>query len=147
LRTYTLEKDGDPVERKYWNLFLRAEFPSYETVWADFVVPVTGRPDHGGFKSDEVLAEIGLGPGDMCNAQLHYTTFTHLARVFDLKEAGFVEADSFIEALVRLAAATDAADELLQRATNPGLYPAWQEGPAARNEWRKGHGYPPARDT
>jgi len=144
--TYTLERDGDPVERKYWDLFLRDEFPSYETVWANYVVRVTGRPDHGGFKSDQALAKIGLGPEEMCNAQLHYTTFTHLVRVFELKETvgWLMDANQFLEALVRLAAATDVADELLQRATNPGRYAPWNEkdGRKARGDWRSAHGRP-----
>lgn len=144
--TYTLERDGDPVEQKYWDRFLRDEFPSYETVWLNYVVPVTGRPDHSGFKSDEALAQIGLGPEDMCNAQLHYTTMTHLVRVFELKETvgWLMDADQFLEALARLAAATDVADELLQRATNPGIYDPWNEkaGRAARGDWRSAHGFP-----
>jgi hypothetical protein len=56
-----------PVELAYWSRFLRDEFPSYETVWAEYIVPITRRPDPG-FKSDKELAEIGLGPEDMCNA-------------------------------------------------------------------------------
>jgi hypothetical protein len=140
--TYTLERDGDPVEREYLDLFLRDQFPSYETVWAKYVVPVTGRPDHPGFKSDEALARIGLRPEDLWNAQLHYTTFTHLVRVFALRKAEFTNADQFLEAIVRLAAATDVADELLQRATNPGRYELWTGGRAARREWRKTHEYP-----
>jgi hypothetical protein len=142
--TYTLERDGNGVERKYWTLFARDEFPSYEAVWREYIVPLTMRPDHPNFESDEALAKMGRGPEDMGNAQLHYTTFTHLTRVFDLKEAGFSTADQFIEALVRLAAATDVADELLQRATNPSKYAPWSEkdGREARNDWRKAHGYP-----
>jgi hypothetical protein len=142
--TYTLERDGNGVERKYWTLFARDEFPSYEALWREYIVPLTMRPDHPNFESDEALAKMGRGPEDMGNAQLHCTTFTHLTRVFDLKEAGFSTADQFIEALVRLAAATDVADELLQRATNPSKYAPWSEkdGREARNDWRKAHGYP-----
>jgi hypothetical protein len=145
VKTYKLKSDGDPVERKYWDLFLRDQFPSYETVWAKSVVPVTGRPDHGGFKSDEALAKIGLGPEDMCNAQLHYTAFTHLVRAFVLKEdegGWLINPDQFLEAIVRLAAATDVADELLQRATNSGRYAPWADGRAARRHWREAHNYP-----
>jgi len=78
----------------------------------------------------------------MCNAQLHYTTFNHLARVFTLKGAGLNTPDEFVEAVVRLTAATDVADELLQRATNRGTYPPWSKGMAARKDWRDAHGWP-----
>jgi hypothetical protein len=77
--------------------------------------------------------------------------------VFDLREDGFAVRDTsvpdlqhaastagsaFTEALVRLAATTDVADELLQRVTNRGCYKPWAEGPAARQAWRAAHGKP-----
>jgi hypothetical protein len=145
--TYTLEKDGDPVEQTAWGLFVRDEWPSYETVWREYVVPITRRPDPG-FRSDEDLARFGLGPEDMGNAQLHYTTLTHLARAFSVKGAGLHTADQFTEALVRLSAATDTADELLQRATHRGEYPPFEESREPRSAWRKANGYrlQPLRD-
>jgi hypothetical protein len=75
MSVFTLERDGDPVERRYSSLFVRDEFPSYETVWQTSIVPVTGRPFHGGFHSDAELLKSGFTPEDICNAQLHYTTF------------------------------------------------------------------------
>ncbi len=80
-------------------------------------------------------------PEDMCNASCT-TRRSHLVRVFDLKEASFSEADQFVEAMVRLAAATDVADELLQRVATPGRYPAWAKGQEARGSWRDAHGHP-----
>jgi hypothetical protein len=145
--TYTIREHGDPVEQSYWELFLRDEFPAYEIVWAEYIVPITRRPDPG-FKSDTELARIGLGPEDMCNAQLHYTTFNHLARAFSVKGAGLHTPDQFTEALVRLSAATDTADELLQRVTHRGEYPPFEESPEPRRAWRKANGYrlQPLRD-
>jgi hypothetical protein len=142
--SYKLSEHGDAVEQEYLELFLRDEFPSYETFWADSIVPLTLRPESPAFKSDEGLAKIGRGPEDVCNAQLHYTTFTHLVRVFDLRQDGFSLADTFTEALVRLAAATDVADELIERVTNPGQYEPWDEasGRRARDAWRSDHGAP-----
>lgn len=140
--TYTLAEHGDSVEQQYWDRFLQDEFPSYETVWASYIVPLTGRPDFFGFKSDSELAKIGRGPEDMCNAQLHYTTFTHLVRAHQLKGEGFTIFDPFIEAVVRLAAATDVADELLERVTHRGKFTPWEEGPEARKAWREANSYP-----
>lgn len=78
----------------------------------------------------------------VCHAQLHYTTFTHLARAHALRRTELETPDLFIEALVRLAAATDVADELLERVTKPGTYAPWKEGPRAREAWRSANGWP-----
>lgn len=142
MTAFTVPEHGDDVERLNWDRFLRDEFPSYEIVWARYIVPLTGRPANVYFKTDVELAQFGRGPEDMCNAQLHYTTFTHLVRVFDFKSVGFTEADSFIEAVVRLAAATDVADELLERVTHRGKYRPWDESPEARRAWRQANAYP-----
>lgn len=139
---YTLEKHGDDYEQRYWAAFLRDEFPAYEVVWASYIVPLTGRPEHVYFKTDDELAEIGRGPSDVANAQLHYTTFTHLVRVFELRRTEFESTDLFIEAMVRLAAATDVADELFERVTKPACYEPWKESRAPRDAWRKANGYP-----
>src|SRR5262245_41750128 len=56
---------GDAIERACWPLFLRSDFPSYETFWQEKVVRVTTRPTGMGFKSDAELAKIGCGPEDM----------------------------------------------------------------------------------
>lgn len=55
--------------------------------------------------------------------------------------------DTFTEAFVRLAAALDVADELLERHSNPGLYRPWSEGDGkeARICWRRSSGDPLAR--
>jgi hypothetical protein len=110
-------------------------------------VPLTGRPKHVHFRSDDELAAIHRSPADLCNAQLHYTTLIHLGRAWDIRAAPLT-VESFTEAITRLSAATDVADELLQRATCPGKYDAWEESPTARQAWRRAHGYPlqPLRD-
>lgn len=142
--TYSLERHGDRTEQRYWAQFLRDQFPRYGEVWASYIVPLTGRPDDIRFKADAELAAIGRGPADICNAQLHYTTLMHLGRVWDLRRTEFRgdALDAFIEAIVRLAATTDVADELLQRATDPTKFDAWSESPHARQAWRKANNYP-----
>jgi len=58
--------------------------------------------------------------------------------------------DWFTEAFVRLAAASDVADELLKRRATPGKYLPWNEkdGERARRDWRKvqGDDLQPIRD-
>jgi hypothetical protein len=142
-RKYLLEQWGDPYEKEAWAAFIRDEFPAYELLWRAYVVPLTNRPTSIDFKSDEELAEEGGGHEDICNAQLHYTVLLHLLRVFNLRKGDLLrDQDVFTEAIVRLSAVTDVADELLQRATTRGTYPAWKEGPTARKQWRKENGYP-----
>lgn len=134
---HTLAKDGDTLEQKYHGRFLEAEFGGYAELWAAYIVPLTGRPDHIDFKTDAELREMGRGHADLCNAQLHYTVLVHLARVWDLRMGNqFPDLESFTEGIVRLSAATDVADELLQRATNPGDFidKAWDEGRGARQK-------------
>jgi hypothetical protein len=52
--------------------------------------------------------------------------------------------DRFTEAFVRLAAASDTADEVLERQGTPGTYKPWNEGQgmSARSAWRRKHGDP-----
>jgi hypothetical protein len=146
--TYELQRDGDRWEQRYWQSFLRDEFSAYEAVWAAYIVPLTGRPEHLHFKTDAELAVISRGHRDLCNAQLHYTTLIHLARAWELRQSQLPSVEAFTEAIVRLAAATDVADELLQRAVSPGTYSAWDESAKARRDWRKANDYPlqPIRD-
>jgi hypothetical protein len=140
---YSLEKDGDPYEKAAWLAFVREEFPAYQVFWRAYIVPLTKRPISIDFHTDEELAAIDRGPEDVCNAQLHYTVLLHLLRVFNLRSGDELrDQDSFMEAIVRLSAVTDVADELLQRATMPGQYGAWQEGRAARDKWREANGKP-----
>jgi len=41
---YTIQKNGDSIERESWKLFAKTSFPSYEKFWQSFVVPLTQRP-------------------------------------------------------------------------------------------------------
>jgi hypothetical protein len=139
---YNLAEHGDVFEKAAWRAFLRDEFPAYADVWAAYIVPLTRRPDDVHFKTDAELAEIGRGPADICHAQLHYTLFAHLVRGHALRTLPLETADMFIEAMVRLSAATDVADELLERVTHAGNYAPWKEGPLIREEWRKANQSP-----
>ena len=45
--TYTLARDGDPLEQYTWTAFLSRAWPSYQTYWQRCVVPLTKRPKPG----------------------------------------------------------------------------------------------------
>jgi hypothetical protein len=83
--TFTLIKDGDDLEKTCFPLFLRDEFPSYETFWQQKVVPLTNRPENIYFKSNQDLAAISKGQKDICIAQLNYSVLNHLYAVYRLK--------------------------------------------------------------
>ena len=83
--TYRLAIDGDYLERHYWGLFIKDQFPSYEKFWLDFVVPLTNRPYNIDFKTDAELTKIGKSALDLCIAQLNYSILRHLIRCFDIR--------------------------------------------------------------
>lgn len=138
---YSLLVDGDPVEVSAWSRFVEREFAAYEAFWLKHVVSLTNRPEDSHFKSDEELSRIGKGHDDICIAQLHYTVLVHLVRADSLtmNPYGPLSVEDFRDAMIRLAAATDVADELLERYTHPERhYAPWSEkqGEIARKAWR-----------
>jgi len=78
---------GDPVDREAWSTFLESDFPSYQTYWLRSVVPLTKRPEPGGFRPKSELEAMGKTDHDVCLAQLHYTILGHLQAAFDLRQA------------------------------------------------------------
>jgi len=142
--TYSLEKDGDGYEQKYYTRFLRDEFPSYETFWVKFVVPLTNRPTNIHTKTNSELASNGKSEHDICISQLHYTVLLHLVRVYEIRQVGNIDIDQLVEGMVRLVGAQDVAFELLERITNPRKYHPWGEsvGKKARFAWIKREGSP-----
>jgi hypothetical protein len=145
---FTLTQHGDREERAAWPLFLRYEFPEYAEFWRLFIVVLTGRVHDVraiGFRPQEELDAEGRPDWHVEVAQLHYTTLLHLARVFDLRQRRIRDRDSFLEAIVRLDAATDTAFELLGRCLiDAGASPAWNEdaGKKVRQKWQDEAGGP-----
>jgi len=135
---YNLKNNGDDTEKKYFDLFIKKEFPRYEEFWVKFIVPLTNRPIDIYFKSDSELDMSGKSANDVCMAQLHYTVLKHLVRVYDLMQINPLMPDQFLEAIVRLCAGLDVADELLERFTSEQKYDPWleSEGQRARKNWR-----------
>jgi hypothetical protein len=155
----TLLADGDSFEKHYWTEFLSTEFPSYEKYWASQIVPMTNRPINIHFKKSEELTSQGYSSDDICKAQLHYTTFRHLARAFELRkllatiEQTTTDVNFVSEGLFHLTGAQDVAFEFLQRVKAPNHYDPWaptrkvslQNQPASKEameEWKRNNDYP-----
>jgi hypothetical protein len=140
-RSYSIASDGDAIERRDWNAFLHRDFPSYQTYWLRSVVPLTKRPQPGGFRPKAELDAIGKTDQDVCLAQLNYTVLGHLDVAHGLMQCNPVRPVDFVHAMVRLSAAGDVAHEFLERLTHPTSYDPWSEdeGARARRAWRKNH--------
>lgn len=150
---YRLATDGDQLEKDYWLLFIKNEFPSYEKFWLKFVAPLTNRPDNINFKTNGELAVLNKSEVDLCIAQLNYSTLRHLIRCFRVKELltntfGMDKIDQqldlLIEGLTRLVGAQDNAFELLERIKNPNGYTPFTEKPGdkARKKWKEDNNFP-----
>jgi len=129
---YTLQKNGDSFEQHYWIAFLKSDFPNYEKYWAKHIVPLTKRPDNVHFKPSQQLTDEGYTADDICKAQLHYTTFRHLVRAFEIlnilkgkSPQTILDMDILSEGLFHIAAAQDVAFEFLQRVATPNQFDPW----------------------
>ena len=148
--SYRLAIDGDDLERHYWGLFVKDQFPSYEMFWLKFVVPLTNRPGNINFKTDTGLAKINKSKLDISIAQLNYSIFRHLMRCFDIsialeKSTGVEQQLNFLqEGIIRLVGAQDNAFELLERINKPCCYDPFSEkdGEIARKTWQQNKKYP-----
>lgn len=145
---FTLAQHGDPEEQVARLRFLDAEFPQYEEFWRLFIVALTNRVHNVNnvwFRPQEELDAESRPAWHVEVAQLHYTTLLHLIRVFDLRRRGVRNRDSFLEAMVRLDAATDTAFELLGHCLiDRGTSASWNEdvGKKVRGRWGAQAGQP-----
>lgn len=147
---YSLPVDGDGFEQTYYPRFIANKFPSYETFWIGFVIPLTNRPQNIQPKDDAALAAIGRTPQDVCIAQLHYSILRHLIRAFDLKSLPDVSVDSLHHAMSAVSGAQDTAFELLERFRNPAQYGPWLDkcrggingGREAQTAWKQHDHFP-----
>lgn len=124
---YRLAIDGDDLERNYWGLFIKDEFPSYEVFWIKFVVPLTNRPIDIHFKNDADLAKVGKSKSDISIAQLNYSILRHLIRCFEVRRrinngSWIDQFDLILEGMTRLVGCHDIAIELLDRKAHPSYY-------------------------
>lgn len=106
--SWTLLEHGDGFERQHWPL-LKDTWPNYEVLWGEFIVPLTGRPQHIGLRegTDTLLEE-------MCMA--HYSIFRHLVRAHllfpSLQRAGD-PARTEDEVFFHMGASTEMVDRFL----------------------------------
>jgi hypothetical protein len=158
--SYTLQKDGDDFEQQYWKEFLLSDFPNYEIYWSKHVAPLTNRPNDIHFKSSQQLTGDGYTADDVCKAQLHYTTFRHLVRTFEILKTlkarnpqSILDTDILAEGLFHIAAAQDVAFEFLQRVATPNQFDPWapkksvsitnqDSSQEAQNKWKKDNNHP-----
>ena len=146
---FRLAIDGDDIERYYWG-FIKDYFPSYESFWLKYTVPLTNRPQNIHFKTDAELAKINKSIKDLCMAQLSYSAITNLGRCFDILNIlksitkNIIEQRNLLtEGFVRLVGSQDNIFELLERKTNPTYNPFNSiSSRTARENWRKNDGYP-----
>ncbi|MCJ7666485.1 MAG: hypothetical protein MUO59_07100 [Actinobacteria bacterium] len=147
MKKYSLHKCGDYYQQKYWERFIKQDFPSYGKFWHKYIVPISNRPKNIYIKTDEELKEMGRSEHDVQIAQLQYTVLRHLIRAYKIRDNNeykqYLTLDRFVEFIVRICAATDVADEFLERFTNPKKYKVWDEadGEKARKNWRKKNKY------
>ena len=156
---YTLKKDGDSFEKRYWDVFLKKLFPSYGDYWSEKVTPLTNRPNDIHFKSSTVLTANGHTPEEICLAQIHYTVFKHLVRSYYIINhfrsisPSIFDSDMLAEGIFHITGAQDLAFEFLQRLTTPNVYDPWApkksqsntNSPASQEairEWQKNHSSP-----
>lgn len=105
---YTLSVNGDNTEKLYWRL-LKDAWPNYEVLWREFVVPLTGRPDH-------IQLKQGTHPllEEMCMA--HYSIFYHLGRAHELLQSLEQKAELaryYDDIFFHMSAATEMVDRFL----------------------------------
>lgn len=157
---YTLLNDGDKFEQRYWNIFIKDKFPSFEKYWSIRITPLTNRPQNIHFKKSSVLLSLGFTDEDVCKAQLHYTLLRHLVRSYEILFAlktshqSYDYVDYLSEGLFHITAAQDVAFEFLQRNATPGVFDAWvpkkglsvnkkiEGSDEARKKWQKDNDYP-----
>lgn len=158
---YTLNDDGDSFEKRYWNAFLKNDFPEYEKYWSKYIIPLTNRPINIHFKTHQELLNEGYVHEDVCKAQLHFTVLRRLGRAFEilthLQSKAYqtiIDTDLLAEGIFHIVAAQDVAFEFLQRMSTPNQFDEWAPNSRsslnkskttsedAQRKWRKDNNYP-----
>ena len=151
---YTLLEHVDAIEVSLFAPLIQPSFPSYETFWQKFVIPLTNRPANIQLRSDAELAALGFGPHHVCLAQLHYTILRQLARCYQLAQDPRFGIDHLVFAMSSLVGSQDVAFELLERFAHPATYNPWLDkrprhaaaaikgGKEAQEEWKRSNKRP-----
>ncbi|HUU20457.1 MAG TPA: hypothetical protein VMW72_25130 [Sedimentisphaerales bacterium] len=103
--TYRLQTDGDALEQRVWDQFVKDYFPNYESFWINFVAPRTNRPVN-------IMAKDNIPFDERRIMMLQYTILNHLSFVFE-NFSSSSNRDNFENCYLRLSSAIDAAEEFL----------------------------------
>ena len=110
-----LRNDGDRWEREAYDEFISQEYPAYEKYWESRVLPLRIKRGEFRMHSNSSLP-AGFEEKDVLCAQLSYSAFRHLYRVFVIKKtAQEIDYDQFSEAIVKLVSALDCVAEIQAR--------------------------------
>lgn len=135
----------DQFEKDFWPKFIRDEFPSYESFWQKYTLPLL---ENGSINfKNEPTPEREKIDRNIHIAQLNYGVLRHLIRCYQILESlettyHFGQYDLFIEGVTRLVGALDNSDEILARLKWPSDYNETStkkiecEARKARKRWR-----------
>lgn len=116
---------GDQFEKDFWPKFINNKFPSYESFWQKYTLPLR---ENGSINfKNELAPELGKIDQNIHVAQLNYGVLRHLIRCFQILESikttfHFGQYDLFVEGISRLVGALDNSDEILARLKWPNEY-------------------------
>lgn len=142
---------GDQFEKDFWSIFVKDNFPNYETFWQKYTLPL--REDRGINFKNEPAPEVGKIEQNIHIAQLNYGVLRHLIRCFQILKLikttyHFGQYDLFVEGISRLVGALDNSDEILARLKWSNEYNEKSvekieyEAREARKRWRNEIGDP-----
>jgi hypothetical protein len=128
----------DRVEKEWWQR-LAQQFPHYETLWANLIVPLSGRPRNQELRTDLPEEWERL-------AEQHYSIFLHLAAAIERSDQCSRKLLAYEDVYSHLATAFDLVDAFLftldwiLQGTRPALAPELQnqsEFSERLSEWAK----------
>lgn len=101
---YKLSENGDDFEKIFWPILCQ-DFPNYEILWNNFIIPLTQRGTSGG-----IHLKPDLNPILESIAMAHYSTFYHLGMAASLQRQGFPHSEDI---LFHLSASSEMVDRFL----------------------------------
>jgi len=142
---------GDQFEKDFWPKFIKDKFPSYESFWQKYTLPL--RENESINLKDEPAPELGIIDQNIHVVQLNYGVLRHLIRCFQILKSlettyHFGQYDLFIEGIGRLVGALDNGDEILARLKWPTMWTKKStdevrvDADKARKKWRDDMGDP-----
>jgi len=154
-----LATHGDHYEQVAYPLFVKNNFPAYESFWQNFIVPLTNRPTDVYTKSDQDLAAqfpnetIDQIHEKIAVLQLHYSVLRMLLKAHEKRALAKTNIDAVEACFSHLFSALDIAAELLGKyerirnnavITTSAFEPLTSERNSitVRKAWQRSHAYP-----